>query len=44
MTVRTETDSLGDIDVDDSRYWGAQTQRSLENFDTGSPRIAGGGR
>ena len=37
MTVRTETDSLGDIDVDDSRYWGAQTQRSLENFDIGQP-------
>ena len=27
---RTETDSLGTIEVPDDAYWGAQTQRSLE--------------
>jgi fumarate hydratase, class II len=31
-TTRTETDSIGPIEVDASAYWGAQTQRSLENF------------
>mgnify|MGYP000563078490 CR=1 FL=1 len=30
--TRTETDSIGPIDVASSAYWGAQTQRSLENF------------
>lgn len=33
--VRTETDSFGPIDVDASKYWGAQTQRSLQNFKIG---------
>ena len=32
---RTETDSFGPIDVVADRYWGAQTQRSLENFRIG---------
>ena len=32
---RTETDSFGPIEVDASRYWGAQTQRSLQNFRIG---------
>jgi fumarate hydratase class II len=32
MTFRTEHDALGDIEVDSARLWGAQTQRSLENF------------
>jgi len=35
MTTRTETDSMGPIEVEASRLWGAQTQRSLENFDIG---------
>ncbi len=30
--TRTETDSIGSIDVPADAYWGAQTQRSLENF------------
>jgi len=34
-TTRTESDSLGEIDVPAHRYWGAQTQRSLQNFDIG---------
>jgi len=39
MTTRTETDSLGPIQVESSRYWGAQTQRSRENFDIGGERM-----
>jgi fumarate hydratase class II len=35
MATRIETDSLGPIEVDEARYWGAQTQRSLENFRIG---------
>ncbi|MEP2990364.1 MAG: class II fumarate hydratase [Parasphingorhabdus sp.] len=30
--TRTESDSLGDIKVPADAYWGAQTQRSIENF------------
>ena len=33
--TRTETDSLGDIEVPADRLWGAQTQRSLVNFPIG---------
>ncbi|ETV99892.1 fumarate hydratase, mitochondrial, variant [Aphanomyces invadans] len=36
--VRVETDSLGKVEVDASKYWGAQTQRSLENFPIGGNR------
>src|SRR5215472_16396589 len=32
MKTRRETDSMGAIDVPADRYWGAQTQRSLEHF------------
>ena len=32
---RTETDSFGPIEVTASAYWGAQTQRSIENFPFG---------
>ncbi len=38
MATRTETDSMGAIEVDSSRYWGAQTQRSLQNFPIGVER------
>jgi len=38
MPTRTETDSIGAIDVDTSRYWGAQTQRSVQNFPIGVDR------
>src|ERR671935_1812122 len=34
---RTETDSLGPLEVPADRYWGAQTQRSLEHFSIGDP-------
>ncbi|KRE00311.1 fumarate hydratase [Bosea sp. Root381] len=36
--TRTETDSFGPIDVAADRYWGAQTQRSLQNFKIGTER------
>lgn len=32
---RTETDSIGEIQVESDRYWGAQTQRSLHHFSIG---------
>ena len=32
MATRTETDSLGAVEVPADAYWGAQTQRSIENF------------
>ncbi len=32
---RTESDSMGTIDVPADHYWGAQTERSLHNFDIG---------
>ncbi len=34
---RTETDSFGPIEVDATRYWGAQTQRSIHHFSIGWP-------
>ena len=36
---RTETDSIGPIEVADDVYWGAQTQRSLENFAIGNQQM-----
>jgi len=36
---RIETDSFGEIKIDDQFYWGAQTQRSLENFKIGRHRM-----
>src|SRR5689334_17297913 len=36
---RTETDSLGAVEVPADRYWGAQTQRSLQNFKIGGERM-----
>jgi fumarate hydratase class II len=35
MKTRTETDTFGPIEVDATRYWGAQAQRSLGNFKIG---------
>jgi fumarate hydratase, class II len=37
--TRTERDSMGEIAVPAARYWGAQTQRSLENFRIGGERM-----
>ncbi|MBI1208656.1 MAG: class II fumarate hydratase [Azospirillum sp.] len=36
---RAETDSFGAIEVPADRYWGAQTQRSLQNFKIGGERM-----
>ncbi len=36
---RTETDSMGAIDVPSDRYWGAQTARSLHHFPIGDDRM-----
>lgn len=38
-TMRTETDSMGTIEVSNEHYWGAQTQRSLEHFAAGQDRM-----
>ncbi len=38
-TTRVEADSFGPIEVPADRYWGAQTQRSLENFRIGEERM-----
>jgi fumarate hydratase, class II len=35
--TRTESDSLGPVEVDASRYWGSQTERSLHHFAIGDP-------
>jgi fumarate hydratase class II len=37
--VRTETDSLGEVNVPADKLWGAQTQRSLEHFSIGKDLI-----
>ena len=37
--VRIESDTMGTIEVPADRYWGAQTQRSLENFKIGDERM-----
>lgn len=34
-TTRLESDSMGNIEVEASRYWGAQTERSLHHFNIG---------
>ncbi|HET7719577.1 MAG TPA: hypothetical protein VFK43_06380, partial [Acidimicrobiales bacterium] len=40
--TRTETDSMGPIEVPADRYWGAQTQRSIGNFPIGRDRFVWG--
>lgn len=35
-SIRIETDSFGEIEVAADKYWGAQTQRSLQNFKIGN--------
>ena len=39
MDYRTETDSMGEIKVPTSKYYGAQTARSLMNFKIGGDRF-----
>jgi fumarate hydratase class II len=38
-TTRSESDSMGTVEVAADRYWGAQTQRSIENFPIGVARF-----
>ena len=38
-STRSETDSFGPIDVPVDRYWGAQTERSRQNFKIGQDRM-----
>jgi fumarate hydratase, class II len=40
MKTRVETDSMGEVLVPEDRYWGAQTQRSIENFKIGGHRFS----
>jgi fumarate hydratase class II len=42
MSVRVEHDSLGDVEVPAEHLWGAQTQRSIENFPIGVDRFRWG--
>ncbi|MGE5425344.1 MAG: class II fumarate hydratase [Syntrophothermus sp.] len=37
MKTRTERDTMGPVEVPVDKYWGAQTQRSIENFKIGEP-------
>ncbi len=37
--TRTETDSMGPVEVAADRYWGAQTERSLHHFNIGDDRM-----
>ena len=37
--IRVEHDTLGEVEVPADRYWGAQTQRGIENFPIGSERL-----
>ena len=39
VKTRIETDSIGEIEVPFDKYWGAQTQRSLQNFDIGEEKM-----
>lgn len=39
MEYRIEHDSMGEIQVPADRYWGAQTQRSFQNFPIGTEKI-----
>jgi len=39
MDYRIEKDTMGEVEVPSDRLWGAQTQRSLQNFRIGSERM-----
>lgn len=39
MSFRIEKDTLGEVQVPADKYWGAQTQRSVENFKIGGQRM-----
>lgn len=37
--IRVETDTMGEINVEGDKYWGAQTQRSYQNFNIGNNKM-----
>tara|TARA_B100000900_G_scaffold381895_1_gene368675 strand:- start:261 stop:557 length:297 start_codon:yes stop_codon:yes gene_type:complete len=37
LMIKREVDTIGEVQVPAEKYWGAQTQRSIENFSIGSP-------
>ena len=39
LAIRIETDSMGPVEVPADAYWGAQTQRSIQNFKIGGERM-----
>ena len=39
MEYRLEHDTMGEVRVPADRYWGAQTQRSFENFRIGTEKM-----
>ena len=39
MNYRIEKDTMGEVNVPADRYWGAQTERSRNNFKSTSPLI-----
>jgi len=39
MKFRIEQDSMGKVEVEATKYWGAQTQRCINNFDIGNERM-----
>jgi fumarate hydratase class II len=39
MNYRIEKDTMGEVQVPDDKYWGAQTQRSLQNFKIGGQKM-----
>ena len=39
MHIRIEHDTMGEIEVPNEALWGAQTQRSLQNFKIGQERL-----
>jgi fumarate hydratase class II len=39
MSFRIEKDTMGEVKVPNDKYWGAQTQRSLENFAIGNEKM-----
>ena len=39
MSTRVESDTMGQIEVPNDKYYGAQTARSLMNFDIGGEKM-----
>ena len=39
MEYRIEHDSMGEMKVPAEKYWGAQTQRSYQNFEIGTEKM-----